>query len=94
MLGILLVAALSHAAFSQEKFTIYPENENQLLYLIQSVKAGNTIYISASVGFSRMSDAVKSAYGGIEKTLVHFGVSYPDVIKETIIIELIVNAPH
>jgi enamine deaminase RidA (YjgF/YER057c/UK114 family) len=80
----LLCVTLPHTVHSQEKFEVFTDNKDLLLF-VQSVRAGNTIYISATVGLVKTSVATKAIYDGIEKVLKHFGLSYKEIIKETVI---------
>ena len=80
LLGVLWSKKLT----AQERFTLHSEDKSNLQFLITSVKAGQTIYISGSSGLAP-SEATKLIYNGIEKALAHFGVSSSNVVKETIL---------
>lgn len=50
----------------------------------QAVRAGNTLYISGTVGEGAMPDAIRGAYTSLEKTLKVYGLGFADVVKENI----------
>jgi enamine deaminase RidA (YjgF/YER057c/UK114 family) len=52
--------------------------------MAQAVKVGNTIYVSGSVGWGDMKDALKLAYNVIDKTLKNYHATFKNVIKENI----------
>lgn len=49
-----------------------------------AVRVGNTLYISGNVGKGAMPDAIRQAYGNLQKTLAHYGLTFRHVVKETI----------
>ena len=67
----------------KEKFNINKAGEDQIGYS-QAVKVGNTIYISGSVGWGKMDDAIKLAYDEIDKTLKNYNASFANVVKENL----------
>ena len=80
----------SHAAgqdesvvIKKEKFNINKVGEDQIGYS-QAIKVGNTIYVSGSVGWGKMDDALKLAYDEIDKTLKNYNASFANVVKENL----------
>jgi enamine deaminase RidA (YjgF/YER057c/UK114 family) len=67
----------------KEKFNIDKAGEDQIGYC-QAVKVGNTIYISGSVGWGKMEDALKLAYDEIDKTLKNYNASFANIVKENL----------
>lgn len=67
----------------KEKFNINKAMEDEIGY-VQAVKAGNTIYISGSVGWGKMEDALKLAYDEINKTLKSYNATFNYVVKENL----------
>jgi 2-iminobutanoate/2-iminopropanoate deaminase len=58
----------SSVSLKKEKFNLDKAGEDKIGYA-QAVKIGNTIYVSGSVGWGNMADALKLAYDEIGKTL-------------------------
>lgn len=77
------VGQYSAVALKKEKFNINKAGEDQIGYS-QAVKVGNTIYISGSVGWGKMEDAIKLAYDEIDKTLKNYNASFANVVKENL----------
>ena len=50
----------------------------------QAVRVGDTLHISGSVGAGAMPEAITQAYAQIEATLAAHGLSFADVVKETV----------
>jgi len=50
----------------------------------QAVRVGNTLYISGTVGSGDMPAAIREAFGVLEKTLRHYGLTFQHVVKENI----------
>jgi 2-iminobutanoate/2-iminopropanoate deaminase len=85
LLAALLVAA-SAGAFAQEKKTCYNMDvafENQMGYC-QAVRAGNTLYISGTAASGEMPVAIGKVYGELKRTLAAHGLTFADVVKETV----------
>jgi len=88
---ILIIAALFFFIFSanaqkelkKEKYHTNKKSEDNIGYA-QAVKVGNTIYISGSVGWGKMEDAIKLAYDEIDKSLKNYNVSFSHVVKENL----------
>jgi enamine deaminase RidA (YjgF/YER057c/UK114 family) len=49
-----------------------------------AVRSGDTLYISGTVGQGDMPAAVRQAYDGLQKTLKARGLSFQNVVKETV----------
>ena len=73
----------SAVALKKEKFNINKAGEDQIGYS-QAVKVGNTIYVSGSVGWGKMDDALKLAYDEIDKTLKNYNAGFANVVKENL----------
>jgi enamine deaminase RidA (YjgF/YER057c/UK114 family) len=50
----------------------------------QAVRVGNTLYIAGCTGGGAMPDAIRTAYTKLKATLDHYGLTFADVVKETI----------
>ena len=50
----------------------------------QAIRVGNHLYISGSVGKGEMAVAIRGAYGELKRTLEANGLSFRDVVKETV----------
>ena len=73
----------SSMLIKKEKFNIDKQGEDNIGYT-QAVKVGNTIYVSGSVGWGNMKDALKLAYDEIDKTLKHYNASFKNIVKENL----------
>lgn len=85
---LLLVCSLSSglaqvSALKKEKFNSNKVEEDKIGYA-QAVKVGNTIYVSGSVGWGRMDEALKHAYDKINETLSHYNIGFGNVVKENL----------
>jgi 2-iminobutanoate/2-iminopropanoate deaminase len=67
----------------KEKFNIDKSGEDEIGYA-QAVRVGNTIYISGSVGWGKMDDALVLAYNEIGKTLKNYHATFQNVVKENL----------
>jgi 2-iminobutanoate/2-iminopropanoate deaminase len=67
----------------KEKFNLNKIGEDEIGYT-QAVKVGNTIYVSGSVGWGKMDDALKHAYDEIDQTLKSYNASFEYVVKENL----------
>jgi 2-iminobutanoate/2-iminopropanoate deaminase len=67
----------------KEKFNLDKAGEDKIGYT-QAVKIGNTIYVSGSVGWGNMADALKLAYDEIDKTLKNYNATFSNVVKENL----------
>ena len=50
----------------------------------QAVRVGNTLYIAGCTGGGEMPAAIRTAYGKLQKTLEHYGLTFADIVKETV----------
>lgn len=50
----------------------------------QAVRSGNTLHVSGTVGDGEMPEAIRKAYGRIQKTLAERGLSFANVVQETV----------
>ena len=86
LLCLLLVARLSAAdappTLPIEKFKLGDWEDD--IGFRQAVRVGNTVYISGTTGAGDMRAAIREAYGTLETTLKHFGLTFRHVVKETI----------
>ena len=82
-LGYNVVGQDSALTLKKEKYNINKIGEDQIGYS-QAVKVGNTIYVSGSVGWGKMDDALKLAYDEIDKTLKNYNASFANVVKENL----------
>jgi 2-iminobutanoate/2-iminopropanoate deaminase len=67
----------------KEKFNLDKAGEDKIGYT-QAIKIGNTIYVSGSVGWGNMADALKLAYDEIDKTLKNYNATFSNVVKENL----------
>ena len=85
LLGALLLAT-SFGASAQDKKTCYNMDaafENQMGYC-QAVRVGNTLYISGTAASGEMPAAIGKVYGNLKATLAAHGLTFADVVKETV----------
>ncbi|HNZ71731.1 MAG TPA: RidA family protein [Prolixibacteraceae bacterium] len=90
LLALLFMLAVTNAycqssslSIKKEKFNIDKQGEDNIGYT-QAIKVGNTIYISGSVGWGNMKDALKLAYDEIDKTLKYYNATFKNVVKENL----------
>lgn len=50
----------------------------------QALKVDNVIYVSGTVSKSVTPEGVKNLYSALEKTLLHFGATFQNVVKENL----------
>ena len=67
----------------KEKFHLNKAGEEEIGYT-QAVKVGNTIYVSGSVGWGKMQDALKLAYDEIDKSLKSYNATFENIVKENL----------
>jgi 2-iminobutanoate/2-iminopropanoate deaminase len=70
-------------ALKKDKFNIDKTGEDEIGYA-QAVRVGNTIYVSGSVGWGKMDDALVLAYNEIGKTLKNYDATFDNVVKENL----------
>ena len=91
ILVIIVFCAFSFHAIGQnknndikkEKFNIDKAAEDDIGYT-EAVKVGNTIYISGSVGWGKMDDALKLVYDNLDKILKNYNATFENVVKENL----------
>ncbi len=49
-----------------------------------AVRSGDTLYISGTIGQGEIPAAIRQAYDGLQKTLKARGLSFQNVVKETV----------
>ena len=50
----------------------------------QAVRVGNTLYIAGCTGGGEMPEAIRTAYGKLQQTLAHYGLTFANIVKETV----------
>lgn len=83
-----MVTALSGCATvaTQSERVCFHQNEsieNDIGYC-QGLRVGNTLYISGVTGQGEMPSAVRSVYGRLRQILGANGLSFANVVKETV----------
>ncbi|MCI4568750.1 Rid family hydrolase [Lysobacter sp. CFH 32150] len=81
-----LASGLAYAADNdvrKQAFHFAPVIEADLGFS-RAIRVGNTLYISGSVGAGEMPAAIKQVYGRIDKTLAAHGLTFQNVVKETL----------
>jgi enamine deaminase RidA (YjgF/YER057c/UK114 family) len=68
---------------NKEKYNSNKAAEDNVGYT-QAIKTGNTLYISGSVGWGNMPDAIKKAYDALDKSLKAYGADFSNVVKENL----------
>ena len=66
-------------SIKKEKFEV----NNDIGYA-EAIKVDNTIYVSGSVGWGNMNDAMKLAYESIAKALKNYNANFENVVKENL----------
>lgn len=85
-LGLLLgamVLASPAAAQGRKCFNLDPAFEKEMGYC-QAVRVGNTLYISGTAASGDMPVATAKVYADLKATLAAFGLTFADVVKETV----------
>jgi len=72
-----------NSSVEKQKFNDNKSSENEIGYT-QAVKVGNTIYVSGSVGWGNMNDALKLAYDKINRSLSAYNANFSNVVKENL----------
>ena len=82
----ILAATLQGCASAPPAATCYHLNESveTNIGFCQAVRSGNTLHISGTVGAGEMSEATRKAYDNLRKTLEANGLTFADVVKETV----------
>ena len=74
-------ASQSHAAGRTE---FHLGDWEQEIGYSQAVRVGNSLHTSGSAAGGAMPEAIGEAYGMVEKTLRAHGLTFKDVVKETV----------
>jgi enamine deaminase RidA (YjgF/YER057c/UK114 family) len=82
-LNLSVMSQNNRGTLKKEKFNLDKAGEDKIGYA-QAVKIGNTIYVSGSVGWGNMADALKLAYEEIGKTLKNYNATFSDIVKENL----------
>ena len=85
-LVLLLIAAAfisSAQGIEKQKFHWGREQDTSAGYA-QAVKVDNILYISGTVGREVNEEGIKNVYSGLERTLKHYGLTFQNVVKETL----------
>ena len=71
---------------TQPQRTCFHRNEasEKNIGYCQAVRIGNTLHISGTVGKGDMDTAIRSAYAELKQTLEANGLSFANVVKETV----------
>ena len=82
----LVVATLAGCASAPPTNSCYHLNESveTTIGFCQAVRSGNTLHISGTVGAGEMGEATRKAYDNLRKTLEANGLTFADVVKETV----------
>jgi enamine deaminase RidA (YjgF/YER057c/UK114 family) len=78
----LLTGLASAQSLQKDKFHL-GSWEHDIGYT-QAIRVGDTLHISGSVGSGDMPNALREAFGALQKTLAHYGLDFRHVVKETI----------
>jgi len=83
----LIIALLPWIVLAQsptkEKFNAHKASEDSYGYT-QTVKIGNTLYLSGVTGRGPMNESIQSVYQRIEKALKDAGADFSNVVKENL----------
>jgi|SRR5689334_15079871 len=82
----IMAASIGGCATSSPAPTCYHLNESveTTIGFCQAVRSGNTLHISGTVGAGEMQEATRKAYDNLRKTLEANGLSFANVMKETV----------
>lgn len=83
MVGMLLAVSLAAGAQDRRCFNMDSAFENKMGYC-QAVRVGNTLYISGTAASGEMPAAITKVYGALKQTLDAHGLTFGDVVKETV----------
>ena len=81
----LAACATTSAPPERQCFHASEEIEKQYGYC-QAIRYGDTLHVSGSVGAGPMPDAIAGAYRTLEYTLSAHGLTFEDVVKETVFV--------
>lgn len=81
-----VAATLAGCASAPPASTCYNLNEKveKEIGFCQAVRSGNTLHVSGTVGAGEMSEATRKAYDNLRKTLEANGLTFANVVKETV----------
>ena len=84
-IGLILLAALTVPATAEVKIEKYKMGdwEDDIGYR-QAVRVGQLLYISGSAAAGEMPDALRGAYGNLDKILKAHGLTFKNVVKENV----------
>jgi len=83
---VAFAAMLAGCASTSQRATCYHLDESVEVNIgfCQAVRSGNTLHISGTVGAGEMAEATRKAYDNLRRTLEANGLSFADVVKETV----------
>jgi 2-iminobutanoate/2-iminopropanoate deaminase len=86
LFGTLIVLSGCAAIAPQSSRACFHQNESieNDIGFCQALRIGDTLYISGVPGQGEMPVAVRSVYARLEQTLEANGLSFTDVVKETV----------
>jgi 2-iminobutanoate/2-iminopropanoate deaminase len=88
VIGVVFASSLSLGCANQNRTVVRTEfhlgDWEQDIGYSQAVRIGNALHISGSAGGGPMPDAIRQAYGELKKTLDAHGLTFKDVVKETV----------
>lgn len=61
----------------------HADEENDIGYCA-ALRSGDTLYFSGTTGIAPMPDAIKAIYARLQKTLADEGLTFANVVKETV----------
>jgi 2-iminobutanoate/2-iminopropanoate deaminase len=89
-LKLLVIVAIAHVecgAASSDVWKVpyhFASKLEQELGFCRAMRVGSTLYISGSVGAGDMAAAIKQAYERIAKTLEAHGLTFHNIVKDTV----------
>lgn len=91
IISLLLLCTFSFQAIGQKKTSAikkikYNSDKNfeDSIGYTEAVRVGNTIYISGSVGWGKMDEAIKIVYDQLSKILQNYHATFENVVKENL----------
>lgn len=84
LLGLTGSLSAQENLIKKEKFHWVANAQDTAAGYAQAVKVDNVIYISGTVALNVTPAGIRQLYGGLEKTLQHFGASFQNVVKENL----------
>lgn len=83
LLAAFLLSACATTVRPERCYHLNASVESQIGYC-QAIRVDNRLYVSGSVGKGEMPSAIRGAYGELETTLAAHGLSFRNVVKETV----------